>query len=199
MPKKYFNVNAGLLSLILLFAGLCSAAQEQLDDTGPEGYLWYNEKQEELKTEEEPVNPANNEDFAKRAAAARAANDRDRQHFEDAVQIAIADPTMNNIMYAHFLQKQTIDRAAEFGKKWVTAPLLRPELLQGALHEDAAFQYEQEKKEIAADNLKLNSIAEDWGGVFSFARGCLICPPIITPLQQLREGSGIQIIAVSDD
>lgn len=186
--------------------------QPQVDD-GPEGWIWYNERPDEPEIAEQPaagqpaasqptagLPTAGSEDsFAKRAAAARAANDRDRQHFEDAVQIALAQPTVENIVYAQLVQKQTIDRSEEFGRRWVTAPLLRPELLEGTLHKDSSYQYEQEKKAVEADNLKLRGIADEWGLLFYHLPGCRHCPRMVGPLRQLQEETGIQILAVSDE
>lgn len=189
---KVFKI---ILKLIVGNLIIVEAATAGIYDEPPRGFVWYNEEIP-LKTKEVPTK--NSATKISTAQNAKMRNQQLSQKLDDAIQVVLDNPTVENAMVAQQAQKQVMDRSEAVANSWVLAALLDPSLLkfkdnQNVLHRE--LQKDINKEEII-NNLK--QAANDWGILFYWMQGCIYCQRFITIITVAQQSYGFKVLAVSD-
>lgn len=184
-----------ILKLIVCYAIMLGSANAGIYDEPPRGFVWYNEELP-LKPKEVPSkNPATKLSAAQNA---KMRNEQLSQQLDDAIQIVVDNPTVENAIIAQQAQKQVMERSEAVGNSWVLAALLDPSLLQFKDNQNVLHRELQKdtNKEDMTNHLK--RAANDWGILFYWMQGCIYCQRFIPIVTAAQQSYGFKVLAVSD-
>lgn len=190
-PSKFFKVT---ISFSLIIAQ--SVIAEDFYCDSPKGFLWYTE--EPVKPTPEKATPAIKKHPANpQALAATERNAALKQKLDDAIQVMLDNPTLENAIIAQRIQKEVMDRSEAVAKSWVLASLadaglITPETNPNVLHRELA-----QKEKAKTDTDKLKTMAQDWGLFFYVSEKCIYCQRFAPMVKAMQKDFGFQVLAVS--
>ena len=163
----------------------------------PKGFLWYTE--EPMKPTPEKAQPAIKKHPANpQVLAATERNAALKQKLDDAIQVMLDNPTLENAITAQRIQKEVMDRSEAVAKSWVLASLadaglITPETNPNVLHRELA-----QKEKAKTDTDKLKTMAQDWGLFFYVSEKCIYCQRFAPMVKEMQKDFGVQVLAVSN-
>jgi len=173
-----------------------SLALANYDKEKPKGFLWYEDlpkimpkKEQETKNMPPPVQAPTN---------ARTRNKDLKQKLDDAIQVMLDVPTVENAIYAQRMQKQVMDRSEQVSKAWLLAALVDQELLNpkdnpNVLHRELAKQTNSIEQQAT-----LKEIAKNWGLLFYVRSRCNFCTRFAPIVKEFADFYQFQVLAVSE-
>lgn len=181
------------LSLLWLLPSLTSGAA--FYEKSPQGFLWYQELAPSPIETRNQINPPKLNEGPLQEAKAR--NTKIKKDFNEAVEIFLDNPTIPNALHALKLQKMIFDRGEKAADAWILASLLHPELMDlgsnpNLMHRD--IQKKEKEKEIIYD---LKMIAQDWGLILQWEKGCPYCEKFHPIVGEIQKAHSFQVLAVS--
>lgn len=182
--------------MVLCFLLVPGIAVAYYNAERPAGFLWYEDLPPQNKDKNRPSKDAGLSRPEIETASVR--NKKLKQKLDNAIQIALDNPTVENAIYAQRVQKEVMDRSEKFSQAWMLAALLDQELLTpkdnpNVLHRKLAQQVTN-----AADATTLKTIAEDWGLFFYIKPGCIFCERFAPIVQEFAENYQFQVLAISE-
>ena len=161
----------------------------------PQGFLWYNEQYlQESPSDERTKHPPK---VAKKQEAHEQRIEELRWRFNRAQLIALDNPTIENVIKAHRLQKIIMEKSQKFAAIWQLATLMDYSLtnsnepansLHKRLHQE---QLEQD------NNLKLQGLAKNWGLILQVSNNCPYSKAFLPIVQQFASKHKLQLLLVS--
>lgn len=166
----------------------------------PQGFMWYTEDPVAPKADQslETPQPITIQQTAStQSIEASKRNQALKQKLEDAIQVMLDNPTLDNAVIAQRMQKKVMDRSDAVAKSWVLASLvdaglITPETNPNVLHRELARKEKETK-----DTDQLNAIAQEWGLFFYVMEQCTYCQRFAPIVKEIQAEAGFQVLAVS--
>lgn len=186
------NAAVSKIFIALLVAPLVAASN--IYEERPKGFLWYTDDLVLKQQDQLQVSSKN----STTAAEAKSRNQQLSQKLDDAIQVMLDRPTVENAIKAQWLQKQVIERSEQVSKSWVLAALLDAGLLK--FEDNQNVLHRELQKDSKAFNMtkQLKNVANDWGILFYWREGCIYCQRFIPIVHELQIKYGFKIMAVSE-
>ena len=183
LRKKLFK----LFKFMFVFMLLTSAQK---------GWLWYEEDNIAPK-ETKPLQQEANK--ITRASKAEVRNNLLKQELDDAMQIALNDPTLQNVTKAQRLQKKVMDRSSDFADMWSLASLL--DLHTNNNNQNPNVIHQQIAKQEKHENFsfELNKMSQNFGLVLYVIESCLYCQKFAPIVKKLQDETNFQVLAISKE
>ena len=131
-------------------------------------------------------------------AEAKARNQQLSQKLDDAIQIMLDVPTVENAIKAQRLQKQVMERSEQVSKAWVLAALLDAGLLKFEDNQNVLHRELQKDSKAENTTKQLKNAANDWGVLFYWREECIYCQRFIPIVHELQIKYGFKVMAVSE-
>jgi conjugal transfer pilus assembly protein TraF len=158
------------------------------------GWLWYEglKKHDEAEKKEIPK-----QNLEKAASDARKRIEQIKKALEKALDIAIDNPTLENVIRAQRMQKLVMDKSEIFGKQWVRAALVDYKLYSdeenpNQLHRKALKVNKEEMQDTV-----LKEMAQNFGLFLYVKEGCRYCEIFSPIVEQLSKETDFQVLAIS--
>ena len=192
--------HAAVFKLILVigcFATPFLAAAGNFYEEKPTGFLWYTDpilmpKKDNLSKVQPPI-------ALSVVSAARERNKTLSQNLDDAIQVMVDNPTVENAIKAQWLQKQVMERSEQVSKSWVLASLLDAGLLKLEDNQNVLHRELQKDSNSLTTTKNLKIAANDWGIIFYWMQGCIYCQRFIPIIEEVQKNYGFKVLAVSQD
>lgn len=123
-----------------------------------------------------------------------------RQELKRREDVAVMDPSDQNIKDYLTLWQFTQDKGAIFADRWRRVVWQNPELdysLKRPANNSAIKVYDEARREQEAQRLR--HLAKEHGLIFFFRSDCPVCHAMAPALKKLSESYGIEVLAVSVD
>ena len=181
MKRQFF-------SLLVMMIPLLVMAKEK-----PKGFMWYNDKEEQHMLEPEEKKEE------KKPLTATQRNAYIGKKFEEAVNIALDNPTIENVKRAREWQTLIMDKSQKFGEMWALLGISDMSMLKAdeptnPLHKKI---YLEEKKAKDAEQLKL--LSNQYGLIFYLKPECKISHAFAPIIQDFAISHGFRVLAVSEE
>ena len=115
---------------------------------------------------------------------------------EDAIDIAVDNPTLQNVMRAQRIQKIVMDKAEALAQQWVRVALVDDTLeSENPNHLHRTIQKQEKEK----NQLKiLQEMAQNFGLFFYVQESCVYCQTFLPIVKELSQETGFQVLAISN-
>lgn len=188
------KLHALVSKIFIAWLAVPLVAASNIYEEKPKGFLWYTD---DLILKPQELTASSTKIFTT-AAEAKVRNQQLSQKLDDAIQIMLDAPTVENAIKTQRLQKQVMDRSEQVSQSWVLAALLDAGLLkfednQNVLHRE--LQKDSKAENITKD---LKQVANDWGILFYWREGCIYCQRFIPIVHEIEIKYGFKVMAVSD-
>lgn len=161
-----------------------------------QGFMWY---KDELKDELEQSQKNNIEnEETKKVDEARERNQALKKEFEDAIEVAIDNPSIENVIKAQKIQKIIFNQSEKFGKSWVLAPLLETDLMDLKNNPNNLHRKIAAKKKSIDQLHKLRLASKEYGLLLYVIKGCEYCERFVSILKGFQDETSFQILAISE-
>jgi conjugal transfer pilus assembly protein TraF len=187
--KQYFNIAMFCCLLI------SSVSFAYYDSETPTGFLWYKETLKKQKNEKQPKEAVLPHAESETAAIR---NKKLKQKLDNAIQIALDNPTIENAITAQRVQKEVMMRSDQFSKAWMLAALLDQDLLSDKDNPNVLHRKLAQHATNIADEKTLQEVAKDWGLFFYIKPSCIFCERFAPIVEEFAEKYRFQVLAISD-
>ena len=192
LQEKHFKFIFIFIPLSMFVMCSNAVAVKDFYSQKPKGFVWYKEesvrKKDKTKQKEEGSNSI---------SSARTRNKALSKKFDEAVQVMIDNPNVENAIKAQRAQKLIMDRSEKVSNVWTLAALLDAGLLTKEDNQNVLHR-ELHKQESRANKVKkLKKMSQDWGILFYWTRGCIYCKRFIPIVKEMQELYDFQVLAVS--
>ncbi len=166
----------------------------------PGGFLWYGkitEKSSEPSSlEQTKTNPIQVKEEKIRNAKLR--NAKLKQEFEDAIELMLDDPSLENAIKAQMIQKKIFDRTDSVSKAWVISTLMEAGLFSKDMNPNILHRKITKEEKEKQDIKDLQEIAKDFGLFLYVMPRCIYCEKFLPIIEELQEETGLQILVISE-
>lgn len=121
------------------------------------------------------------------------------QQLESAMNNAIDNPTLENVIIAQRLQKQVMDKSHNFAKMWRLATIVDSSLTNPAEHHNILHRKVYQQQQEVSDFHKLRSLSQDYGLLFQFHPACKFCHKFAPIVKEFATRHNFQILAISNE
>lgn len=162
----------------------------------PGGFLWYQDPLKKI-IKKSPEDKSKDKQTSV-ATKARARNDVLKKELDDAIQVVVDNPTLDNAIKAQRMQKQVMDRSEQVSKAWVLAALVDAGIVKPDINPNVLHRALARKDKVNNDLATLKLMAKSWGLLLYVMPGCKYCEKFVPIIEQLRQETGFQILAISE-
>jgi len=187
-----------ILGFVMIMGGV-DLLQADFFKRHAEGWHWYQDPPQ--KEEPSPQKETRKPSFEVRSSLSPTQRiEAQKKEVEDALNLAIMEPTTENVRNYIVLQKQVMDRSEEFANVWQKTIMTHPELDETLNHpsdQNALHVYNDLKRQDMQKQIK--ALSQEYGLFFFFKGACPYCHGFAPLVKDFSKTYGWSVLAVSLD
>lgn len=173
---------------MMLVCLLPTLSEARFFEQRAEGWHWYETK------------PIEEEDEQKQLATAEANISAMRKELERRLNLAIDNPTRDNITNYIRLQKQVTDKSQRFASNWMKVIYTTPELdesIKSPVNQSSIHVYHSLQQ--AEREQLIRNLAQEYGLFFFFKSSCKFCEAFAPTVKRFSDKYGFKVMAIAMD
>ncbi len=181
------------ISILLLLISFLAIAKEKVEE--PKGFMWYKEgpaRKIEEKTEEKKAS------LNAKTTQAHDRNQALKKKLEDAIAVALDNPTMQNVIEAKKLQKEVMDKSQYFANVWTVATLVESGFISKDEHHNTLHNKISKQQREFTQHERLKEMAKEFGLFFQFDESCHHCARFAPIIREFANEHNFQVLAISE-
>lgn len=162
------------------------------------GFLWYEEHlispkaSKATKPLKQPINTT-------KASWAKVQIDLLKQELDDAINIALVSPTVQNVAKAQLVQKKVMDRSSYFADMWSLASLLDLQINSNNQNPNVLHQQIAKQEKHESFSFELSKMSQNFGLFLYVIEGCQYCQKFAPIVKELQDQTNFQVLAISQE
>jgi conjugal transfer pilus assembly protein TraF len=206
-PTKILLLSLGFLLVIQEVVKASGKQDQNFFRQHAEGWFWY--KDEPVTLEEGEETPQHQKDSSQRQVAPRAVTAEDRatqevENFKKAIEgkrnLALSNPTHENVAEYMRIQQEMANRARHFGQVWQQVVLNEPALNYERVYPTAQYaRHIQDEEQQKIKEGKIRDLAREYGLFYFFKSGCRACEGFSPIVKLFSEKYQWDVMAISVD
>ena len=172
---------------------------EVLSEEREKGWHFWNEKKEVEATGELPGGKKNSAPGKQNISLRAKKNKQLKEDFKEALNMAIFDPTIENVMRAQILQAIIIQRSKEFMNVWSKASLQLGNMLNNHNNPNPLSEAVARRELAVKNRARLTELAKSGFLVFQAREGCGFAKAFAPIVRDFAGSYGFHLVAATPD